>query len=265
MPDPHRAGRRSSANTRCIMCQSCGCSRSARGERVGDALHHRDQPARRRRRAAPAAWNVMRHARRPRSAASPAPAAPRCGGPAAPGPRGIRAALRRSSVDLDAGAGQVAVGEQAHQPPAAHPLLEPRQRAPRRRSAAGSPCRAWCGRRRTRRRAARASAAPRPSHSGIPVAHAQAPAQSQLAMCGRATTTPRPLRVGVAHVVLVDGPGASYDVVDRPRGQPERLAPVAQVGAHRLVRQRVERVVVELGPHPGRFARSRCTPAPSRR
>ena len=50
---------------------------------------------------------------------------------------------------------------------------------------------------------------------------------------GRATTTPRPSAYGVAQPLLVDGPGPGDEVVDRPRGQPEGLAPVAQVGAHR--------------------------------
>ncbi len=115
-----------SANTCCIMCQSCGCARNAAGERVRDPLHHRHQALvavgvrhRRVERDRHVVADVVqghRHQRRPGPPGQQrrARAASGRGAPHSSTSTPVRDRSRSAS--------------RHDQPPVAHPALEPRQR-----------------------------------------------------------------------------------------------------------------------------------------
>ncbi len=119
-----------------------------------------------------------------------------------------RRSRRRSRAE--SGRGRPA-GRPSRPPRAARPAR--RTAAGRRRSAAAPPCRATRGRPRSGRRATRASSRSATVVNGTPVAANQAPAASQLPLCGSAKTTPRPRGEQRAHGVLPDRAGPVDDAL----------------------------------------------------
>ena len=162
--------------------------------------------------------------------------------------------------DLDPGAAQVAVGEQRHEPtgPTTPPAAPGCRRAGERQDLhaerppvgdelvvqPGGPSRSAT------------------VVSGIPVAQAQVPAQSQLPMCGSATTTPAPLARpggGARH-----RPGAADEVLDRPRRAAGTTRTSSAGRSGPLVGQASSAASSSPGRTRARFARSRRTPSPPR-